>query len=74
MTEYEKEVLKAIDKGAGKFGWYKIEQCLSNTFIRERGHLPSVLDAFVARGWAEASSATGNEAYSITAAGRAALD
>ena len=30
MSEYETEILKAIAKGRGKFGWYRIEQCVTN--------------------------------------------
>ncbi len=73
MTEYEREVLRAILEGGGRYGWYKIEQRLSSVSLLERGHLPSVLGAFVDRGWVERAFAEDKEIYSITESGRLAL-
>jgi len=73
MTDYELEVLKAIDKGRGQFGWYKIEQCLSNSAIDERGHLPEVLTDFLGRGWIRVSPGETHDVYEIADSGRELL-
>ncbi len=70
MNEYEQEVLHAIIKGAGQYGWYKIEQCLSSVSIKSRGNLPDVLRDLESRGLIRTGGLSGYVRYNATEAGR----
>lgn len=73
MTPYEIEVLRAVAKGNGRFGWYAIEMRLSNVTLTERGHLPDALAELVDRELVRRTSIDGRDCYELTVAGRAAL-
>jgi hypothetical protein len=70
VTSYELEVLRAIAKGAGRFGWHKIERRLSNVRLEERGYLPDVLGELTTRGLVRCTHSEGRDTYEITGAGR----
>jgi hypothetical protein len=75
LTPLERTLLKLVDAGKGKWGWYQIEIRLSMLNVERSPDSMTVLKGLAARGWLRRSVTEGSaqDRWEITTEGIALL-
>jgi PadR family transcriptional regulator PadR len=75
LTELERVILQLVERGDGKWGWYKIATRLSSLDVPRDPDLMTVLKTLVVKGLVNRSTTEGSphDQWELTESGKAAI-